>query len=112
GGRLTADVWANERNVRSPVRGLDYCGRPSSAHSDTDCHSRTPLTQQVWENRPSSTGSAPFPSNALTRRLPVELHSTTLPLPSATITTTTSGQQHSWERKEEPSQDKTLSDSE
>ncbi|XP_072366363.1 nuclear receptor corepressor 2 isoform X3 [Scyliorhinus torazame] len=112
GGRLTADVSANERNVRSPVRGLDCCGRPSSAHSDTDCHSRSPLTQQVWENRPSSTGSAPFPSNALTRRLPVGLHSTTLPLPSATITTTTSGQQHSWERKEEPSQDKTLSDSE
>ncbi|GCC19970.1 hypothetical protein chiPu_0018651 [Chiloscyllium punctatum] len=56
GGKLKLGVQSKGRKSRSPVPGLAYCERPTSAHSDSDCHRRSPLTQQVWENRPSSTG--------------------------------------------------------
>ncbi|XP_041058045.1 nuclear receptor corepressor 2 isoform X3 [Carcharodon carcharias] len=116
GGKLKIGVRSNSRKAKSPVPGLAYCERPTSAHSDTDCHRRTPLTQQVWENRPSSTGSAPFPYNALTARLPAGLFPTSV-TPSAMIMMTAPSQQHSWGRDREPkallsSQYETLSDSE
>ncbi|XP_072443684.1 nuclear receptor corepressor 2 isoform X1 [Chiloscyllium punctatum] len=111
GGKLKLGVQSKGRKSRSPVPGLAYCERPTSAHSDSDCHRRSPLTQQVWENRPSSTGSAPFPYNALTARLPPGLLSTSL-APRSVLVPMLQQQQH-WER--EPllsAQYETLSDSE
>ncbi|XP_043571182.1 nuclear receptor corepressor 2 [Chiloscyllium plagiosum] len=110
GGKLKLGVQSKGRKSRSPVPGLAYCERPTSAHSDSDCHRRSPLTQQVWENRPSSTGSAPFPYNALTARLPPGLLSTSLAPRSVLVPML---QQQHWER--EPllsAQYETLSDSE
>uniref|UniRef100_UPI00398F28D1 nuclear receptor corepressor 2-like n=1 Tax=Pristiophorus japonicus TaxID=55135 RepID=UPI00398F28D1 len=106
------------RKAQSPVPGLLYCERPASAHSDSDCHRHTPLTAQEWEDRLSSTGSAPFPYNTLTLRLPTGLAPASLVPPPAIIPqTTAASQQRSWDREGEPqpllsSQYETLSDSE
>uniref|UniRef100_A0A665WK58 Nuclear receptor corepressor 2 n=1 Tax=Echeneis naucrates TaxID=173247 RepID=A0A665WK58_ECHNA len=114
---------SNGRKAKSPGPGLSGGERPSSVssvHSEGDCNRRTPLTNRVWEDRPSSTGSAPtpFPCNPLIMRFP----SGTVSAPSPS-----SGQQggqgpgsgpgqgRSWEEEPKPllmSQYETLSDSE
>ncbi|XP_067911742.1 nuclear receptor corepressor 2 [Heterodontus francisci] len=117
-GKPKMGIRSNGRKVKSPVPGLAFCERPASAHSDSDCHRRTPRTHQVWENRPSSTGSAPFPYNVLNFGLPTGLVSTSLVAPPAiNLPITATSQVHSWEREGEPkpllsSQYETLSDSE
>lgn len=50
---------SNGRKAKSPGPGLSGVERPSSVssvHSEGDCNRRTPLTNRVWEDRPSSTG--------------------------------------------------------
>lgn len=50
---------SNGRKAKSPAPGLSGVERPSSVssvHSEGDCNRRTPLTNRVWEDRPSSTG--------------------------------------------------------
>ncbi|KAG8012222.1 Nuclear receptor corepressor 2 [Nibea albiflora] len=64
---------SNGRKAKSPGPGLSGGERPSSVssvHSEGDCNRRTPLTNRVWEDRPSSTGSTPtpFPCNPLIMR--------------------------------------------
>lgn len=49
---------SNGRKTKSP--GLSGGERPSSVssvHSEGDCNRHTPLTNRVWEDRPSSTGT-------------------------------------------------------
>ncbi|XP_048467367.1 nuclear receptor corepressor 2-like [Rhincodon typus] len=113
GSKLKLGVRSKGRKSRSPVPGLACCERPTSAHSDSDCHRRSPVTQQVWENRPSSTGSTPFPYNAVTARLSSGILSPSLAPPSMPIRMPVCGQPEHWER--EPllsAQYETLSDSE
>ncbi|XP_067862369.1 nuclear receptor corepressor 2 [Heptranchias perlo] len=118
GGKPKLAARSSGRKTKSPGPGVSYCERPSSTHSDSDCHRQTPLTNQVCEDRPSSTGSAPYPYNALTIRLPSGLVSTSLvPPPAVMPQSTAANQQRSWEREGEPepllsSQYETLSDSE
>lgn len=53
---------SNGRKAKSPGPGLSGGERPSSVssvHSEGDCNRRTPLTNRVWEDRPSSTGRNP-----------------------------------------------------
>uniref|UniRef100_A0A665WKI8 Nuclear receptor corepressor 2 n=1 Tax=Echeneis naucrates TaxID=173247 RepID=A0A665WKI8_ECHNA len=112
---------SNGRKAKSPGPGLSGGERPSSVssvHSEGDCNRRTPLTNRVWEDRPSSTAPTPFPCNPLIMRFP----SGTVSAPSPS-----SGQQggqgpgsgpgqgRSWEEEPKPllmSQYETLSDSE
>uniref|UniRef100_A0A670ZVV8 Nuclear receptor corepressor 2 n=1 Tax=Pseudonaja textilis TaxID=8673 RepID=A0A670ZVV8_PSETE len=119
GGKPKAAARANSRKARSPAPGLSSTiERPpsaSSVHSDGDCNRRTPLTNRVWEDRPSSTGSTPFPYNPLTVRLSTGVV-TGPPPPTATVLQGNSGtQNHGWEEEPKPllvSQYETLSDSE
>lgn len=49
----------SSRKAKSPAPGLASGDRPpsvSSVHSEGDCNRRTPLTNRVWEDRPSSAG--------------------------------------------------------
>lgn len=51
---------SNGRKTKSPGPGLSGGERPSSVssvHSEGDCNRHTPLTNRVWEDRPSSTGT-------------------------------------------------------
>uniref|UniRef100_A0A674PDY8 Nuclear receptor corepressor 2 n=1 Tax=Takifugu rubripes TaxID=31033 RepID=A0A674PDY8_TAKRU len=111
------------RKAKSPGPGLSGGERPSSVssvHSEGDCNRRTPLTNRVWEDRPSSTGSTPtpFPCNPLVMRFP----SGTMSAPSPSSTQPgvqgqglVPGQGRSWEEAPKPllmSQYETLSDSE
>ncbi|XP_042193652.1 nuclear receptor corepressor 2 isoform X2 [Callorhinchus milii] len=117
GGKAKLSSRGNGRKAKSPGPGTGplHCERPasvSSVHSEGDCNRRTPLNKRVWEDRPSSTGSAPFPYNALTMRLTTGMV-TGSPLPHAGTAT----QPRAWEREREPqpllcSQYETLSDSE
>ncbi|XP_039213261.1 nuclear receptor corepressor 2 isoform X10 [Crotalus tigris] len=119
GGKAKSAARANSRKARSPAPGLSSSiERPpsvSSVHSEGDCNRRTPLTNRVWEDRPSSTGSTPFPYNPLTVRLSTGVV-TGPPPPTATVLQGNSGSQnHSWEEEPKPllvSQYETLSDSE
>ncbi|KAF3851026.1 hypothetical protein F7725_012798 [Dissostichus mawsoni] len=112
---------SNGRKAKSPGPGLSGGERPSSVssvHSEGDCNRRTPLTNRVWEDRPSSTGSTPtpFPCNPLIMRFP----SGTVSAPSPASgqlggPVPGPGQGRSWEEEPKPllmSQYETLSDSE
>lgn len=63
GGKPKIAARANSRKAKSPGPGLSSAERPpsvSSVHSEGDCNRRTPLTNRVWEDRPSSAGNGPF----------------------------------------------------
>ncbi|XP_056389941.1 nuclear receptor corepressor 2 isoform X7 [Hyla sarda] len=106
----------SSRKVKSPAPGQPSAERPpsaSSVHSEGDSNRKTPLANRVWEERPSSTGSTPFPYNPLTIRLPTSLvaASSSTAIPQSNSTTPQRA------RDEEPkpllcSQYETLSDSE
>lgn len=116
GGKPKIAARPNSRKAKSPAPGLSSGERPpsvSSVHSEGDCNRRTPLTNRVWEDRPSSAGSTPFPYNPLTMRLPsgVVTAAPTAPLPQGTP----GSQHHAWDEEPKPllcSQYETLSDSE
>ena len=64
GGKAKVSGRPSSRKAKSPAPGLASGDRPpsvSSVHSEGDCNRRTPLTNRVWEDRPSSAGSTPFP---------------------------------------------------
>uniref|UniRef100_A0A8C9QKW3 Nuclear receptor corepressor 2 n=1 Tax=Spermophilus dauricus TaxID=99837 RepID=A0A8C9QKW3_SPEDA len=67
GGKAKVSGRPSSRKAKSPAPGLASGDRPpsvSSVHSEGDCNRRTPLTNRVWEDRPSSAGghrSAPWP---------------------------------------------------
>lgn len=142
GGGKSSKGRSNGRKTKSPGPGLSGGERPSSVssvHSEGDCNRRTPLTNRVWEDRPSSTGKeviycscvqedrvclaqlsrhsrhsgstpTPFLCNPLTMRLP----SGTVSAPSPS-SSQLGGQGRSWEDEPKPllmSQYETLSDSE
>ncbi|KAJ6656603.1 hypothetical protein lerEdw1_003490 [Lerista edwardsae] len=115
GGKPKMAARANSRKAKSP--GLSSAERPpsvSSVHSEGDCNRRTPLTNRVWEDRPSSAGSTPFPYNPLTMRLPTGLV-TAAPPPSSIPQGGANSQHPGWEEEPKPllvSQYETLSDSE
>ncbi|XP_075033130.1 nuclear receptor corepressor 2 isoform X5 [Mixophyes fleayi] len=106
----------SSRKAKSPAPGQPSGERPpsaSSVHSEGDSNRKTPLTNRVWEERPSSTGSTPFPYNPLTIRLPTNLvaapPSTTIPQSNST------NPQRARDEEPKPllcSQYETLSDSE
>ncbi|XP_072000443.1 nuclear receptor corepressor 2 isoform X10 [Engystomops pustulosus] len=106
----------SSRKAKSPAPGQPLAERPpsaSSVHSEGDSNRKTPLANRVWEERPSSTGSTPFPYNPLTIRLPTNLvaASSSTAIPQSNSTTPQRA------REEEPkpllcSQYETLSDSE
>ncbi|MEE6504184.1 hypothetical protein FKM82_005089 [Ascaphus truei] len=76
GGKSKGSGRQSSRKAKSPAPGQPSGERPpsaSSVHSEGDCNRKTPLTNRVWEERPSSTGSTPFPYNPLTIRLPTGL---------------------------------------
>uniref|UniRef100_A0A7M4FNR7 Nuclear receptor corepressor 2 n=1 Tax=Crocodylus porosus TaxID=8502 RepID=A0A7M4FNR7_CROPO len=116
GGKPKMAARPNSRKAKSPAPGLSSGERPpsvSSVHSEGDCNRRTPLTSRVWEDRPSSTGSTPFPYNPLTMRLPTGVVTATPPtsIPQGNP----NSQHHTWEEEPKPllcSQYETLSDSE
>uniref|UniRef100_A0A6G1S3K6 Nuclear receptor corepressor 2 n=1 Tax=Hypotaenidia okinawae TaxID=2861861 RepID=A0A6G1S3K6_9GRUI len=116
GGKPKIAARPNSRKAKSPAPGLSSGERPpsvSSVHSEGDCNRRTPLTNRVWEDRPSSAGSTPFPYNPLTMRLPsgVVTAAPTAPVPQGTP----GSQHHAWDEEPKPllcSQYETLSDSE
>ncbi|XP_037231240.1 nuclear receptor corepressor 2 isoform X7 [Falco rusticolus] len=116
GGKPKMAARPNSRKAKSPAPGLSSGERPpsvSSVHSEGDCNRRTPLTNRVWEDRPSSAGSTPFPYNPLTMRLPsgVVTAAPTAPVPQGTP----GSQHHAWDEEPKPllcSQYETLSDSE
>lgn len=71
GGKAKVSGRPSSRKAKSPAPGLAPGDRPpsvSSVHSEGDCNRRTPLTNRVWEDRPSSAGSTPFPYNPLIMR--------------------------------------------
>ncbi|KAJ8379899.1 hypothetical protein SKAU_G00006770 [Synaphobranchus kaupii] len=113
-GKAKGSGRSNGRKAKSPGPGLSGGERPSSVssvHSDGDCNRRTPLTNRVWEDRPSSTGSTPFPCNPLTMtmRYPGGLVSSGQPGAQG------QGQGRAWDEEPKPllcSQYETLSDSE
>ncbi|CAL1616291.1 unnamed protein product [Knipowitschia caucasica] len=109
---------SNGRKTKSPGPGLSGGERPSSVssvHSEGDYNRRTPLSNRVLEERPSSTGSAPtpYPYNPLTMRFPSGTVSA--PSPSPGQGAPGPGQQGRWEEEPKPllmDQYETLSDSE
>lgn len=59
GGKAKVSGRPSSRKAKSPAPGLGSGDRPpsvSSVHSEGDCNRRTPLTNRVWEDRPSSAG--------------------------------------------------------
>lgn len=59
-GKSKSSGRSNGRKTKSPGPGLSGGERPSSVssvHSEGDCNRRTPLTNRVWEDRPSSAGN-------------------------------------------------------
>ncbi|XP_039360959.1 nuclear receptor corepressor 2 isoform X7 [Mauremys reevesii] len=116
GGKPKIAARPNSRKAKSPAPGLSSGERPpsvSSVHSEGDCNRRTPLTNRVWEDRPSSAGSTPFPYNPLTMRLPTGV--VTAPPPASIPQGNSTSQHHAWEEEPKPllcSQYETLSDSE
>ncbi|XP_038618365.1 nuclear receptor corepressor 2 [Tachyglossus aculeatus] len=116
GGKPKTAARPNSRKAKSPAPGLSSGERPpsvSSVHSEGDCNRRTPLTNRVWEDRPSSAGSTPFPYNPLTMRLPTSV--VTAPPPAVLPQGSSASQHHTWDEEPKPllcSQYETLSDSE
>ncbi|KAM5238869.1 nuclear receptor corepressor 2 isoform 2-T2 [Ctenodactylus gundi] len=118
GGGKKVSGRPSSRKAKSPAPGLASGERPpsvSSVHSEGDCNRRTPLTSRVWEDRPSSAGSTPFPYNPLIMRLQAGVMASPpppgLPAGSASL----AGAHHAWEEEPKPllcSQYETLSDSE
>ncbi|KAG9354846.1 hypothetical protein JZ751_001559, partial [Albula glossodonta] len=85
-GKSKGSGRSNGRKAKSPGPGLSGGERPSSVssvHSDGDCNRRTPLTNRVWEDRPSSTGSTPFPCNPLTMTMRFPSGMVSVPSPSS-----------------------------
>uniref|UniRef100_A0A9J8ADF4 Nuclear receptor corepressor 2 n=1 Tax=Cyprinus carpio carpio TaxID=630221 RepID=A0A9J8ADF4_CYPCA len=114
---------SNGRKTKSPGPGLSGGERPSSVssvHSEGDCNRHTPLTNRVWEDRPSSTGPTPFPCNPLTMQMRLPSGMMSGPSPSPTQQGTSAPPQgqtqpRTWEEEPKPllcSQYETLSDSE
>ncbi|XP_068767951.1 nuclear receptor corepressor 2 isoform X17 [Struthio camelus] len=119
GGKPKIAARPNSRKAKSPAPGLSSGERPpsvSSVHSEGDCNRRTPLTNRVWEDRPSSAGSTPFPYNPLTMRLPSGVVTAAAAAPAASLPPGAAGSQHhAWDEEPKPllcSQYETLSDSE
>ncbi|CAB1321843.1 unnamed protein product, partial [Coregonus sp. 'balchen'] len=117
GGKPKGSGRSNGRKAKSPGPGLSVGERPSSVssvHSEGDTNRRTPVTNRVWEDPPSSTGPTTFPCNPLTMRFPSGMPvSNSSPTPSGQLGA--QGQGRSWEEEPKPllcSQYETLSDSE
>uniref|UniRef100_G3TPP4 Nuclear receptor corepressor 2 n=1 Tax=Loxodonta africana TaxID=9785 RepID=G3TPP4_LOXAF len=118
GGKTKTSGRPSSRKAKSPAPGLASGDRPpsvSSVHSEGDCNRRTPLTNRVWEDRPSSAGSTPFPYNPLIMRLQAGVMASPpppgLPVGSGSL----AGPHHAWDEEPKPllcSQYETLSDSE
>ncbi|XP_040843066.1 nuclear receptor corepressor 2 [Ochotona curzoniae] len=112
GGKTKVSGRPSSRKAKSPAPGLASGDRPpsvSSVHSEGDCNRRTPLTNRVWEDRPSSAGSTPFPYNPLLMRLQAGVMAS--PPPPGLPT----GPHPAWDEEPKPllcSQYETLSDSE
>ncbi|XP_076852056.1 nuclear receptor corepressor 2-like, partial [Brachyhypopomus gauderio] len=119
-GKPKSGGRANGRKTKSPGPGLSGGERPSSVssvHSEGDCNRRTPLTSRVWEDRPSSAGSTPFPCNPFTMQmcLPSGVMSGPSPSPTHPGLTGPAHQGRTWDEEPKPllcSQYETLSDSE
>ncbi|XP_060049263.1 nuclear receptor corepressor 2 isoform X5 [Erinaceus europaeus] len=117
GGKAKVSGRPSSRKAKSPAPGLASGERPpsvSSVHSEGDCNRRTPLTNRVWEDRPSSAGSTPFPYNPLIMRLQAGVMASPPPgLPAGSGPL--AGPHHAWDEEPKPllcSQYETLSDSE
>ncbi|XP_036777671.2 nuclear receptor corepressor 2 isoform X12 [Manis pentadactyla] len=120
GGGTKAKVSGrpSSRKAKSPGPGLASGDRPpsvSSVHSEGDCNRRTPLTNRVWEDRPSSAGSTPFPYNPLIMRLQAGVMASPPPPGLPAGSGPLAGPHHAWDEEPKPllcSQYETLSDSE
>ncbi|XP_039627956.1 nuclear receptor corepressor 2 isoform X1 [Polypterus senegalus] len=114
GGKSKNNGRSSSQKAKSPGPGQASGERPSSVssvHSEGDCNRRTPLTNRVWEDRPSSTGSTIFPYNPLTMRLPTGL----TPVTSSIVQGGSSTSNRVWDEERKPllcSQYETLSDGE
>nr|XP_023990571.1 nuclear receptor corepressor 2-like [Salvelinus alpinus] len=90
GGKPKGSGRSNGRKAKSPGPGLSGGERPSSVssvHSEGDANRRTPVTNRVWEDRPSSTGYLAAPPTApLTS---INISSLTAPLTSINISSLT-----------------------
>uniref|UniRef100_A0A8C6S206 Nuclear receptor co-repressor 2 n=1 Tax=Nannospalax galili TaxID=1026970 RepID=A0A8C6S206_NANGA len=117
-GKAKVSGRPNSRKAKSPAPGLASGDRPpsvSSVHSEGDCNRRTPLTNRVWEDRPSSAGSTPFPYNPLIMRLQAGVMASPPPPGLAAGSGPMAGPHHAWDEEPKPllcSQYETLSDSE
>ncbi|XP_059532221.1 nuclear receptor corepressor 2 isoform X3 [Myotis daubentonii] len=117
GGKAKVSGRPSSRKAKSPAPGLAPGDRPpsvSSVHSEGDCSRRTPLTSRVWEDRPSSAGSTPFPYNPLIMRLQAGVMASPPP-PGLPAGGPLAGPHHAWDEEPKPllcSQYETLSDSE
>ncbi|KAF7484137.1 hypothetical protein GHT09_004367 [Marmota monax] len=118
GGKAKVSGRPSSRKAKSPAPGLASGDRPpsvSSVHSEGDCNRRTPLTNRVWEDRPSSAGSTPFPYNPLFVRLQAGAMASPPPPGFPAGSGPLAGPHHAWEEEPKPllcSQYETLSDSE
>lgn len=118
GGKAKVSGRPSSRKAKSPAPGLGSGDRPpsvSSVHSEGDCNRRTPLTNRVWEDRPSSAGSTPFPYNPLIMRLQAGVMASPPPPGLAAGSGPLAGPHHAWDEEPKPllcSQYETLSDSE
>uniref|UniRef100_A0A673VQD8 Nuclear receptor corepressor 2 n=1 Tax=Suricata suricatta TaxID=37032 RepID=A0A673VQD8_SURSU len=118
GGKAKVSGRPSSRKAKSPAPGLVSGDRPpsvSSVHSEGDCNRRTPLTNRVWEDRPSSAGSTPFPYNPLIMRLQAGVMASPPPPGLPAGSGPLAGPQHAWDEEPKPllcSQYETLSDSE
>ncbi|XP_013359088.1 PREDICTED: nuclear receptor corepressor 2 isoform X6 [Chinchilla lanigera] len=118
GGKAKVSGRPSSRKAKSPAPGPASGDRPpsvSSVHSEGDCSRRTPLTSRVWEDRPSSAGSTPFPYNPLIMRLQAGVMASPPPPGLPAGSGPLAGVHHAWEEEPKPllcSQYETLSDSE
>ncbi|KAM7050958.1 nuclear receptor corepressor 2 isoform 17-T19 [Molossus nigricans] len=118
GGKAKVSGRPSSRKAKSPAPGLASGDRPpsvSSVHSEGDCSRRTPLTNRVWEDRPSSAGSTPFPYNPLIMRLQGGVMASPPPPGLQAGSGPLAGPHHAWDEEPKPllcSQYETLSDSE
>uniref|UniRef100_G1QPK9 Nuclear receptor corepressor 2 n=1 Tax=Nomascus leucogenys TaxID=61853 RepID=G1QPK9_NOMLE len=118
GGKAKVSGRPSSRKAKSPAPGLASGDRPpsvSSVHSEGDCNRRTPLTNRVWEDRPSSAGSTPFPYNPLIMRLQAGVMASPPPPGLPAGSGPLAGAHHAWDEEPKPllcSQYETLSDSE
>uniref|UniRef100_A0A452SEV0 Nuclear receptor corepressor 2 n=1 Tax=Ursus americanus TaxID=9643 RepID=A0A452SEV0_URSAM len=118
GGKAKVSGRPSSRKAKSPAPGLASGDRPpsvSSVHSEGDCNRRTPLTNRVWEDRPSSAGSTPFPYNPLIMRLQAGVMASPPPPGLPAGGGPLAGPHHAWDEEPKPllcSQYETLSDSE